>query len=35
MYGCNCITVGENPKSAPGYGSPVDELDQSCKQYKD
>ena len=34
-YGCNChFLVGDRPMSKPGYGQPIDELDQVCKDYK-
>ena len=34
-YGCNCHVFGNRPMSDPGFGPPVDSLDQSCKAYKD
>jgi hypothetical protein len=34
-YGCNCLILGDRPMSDPGFGRPVDPLDQICKQYKD
>ena len=33
-YGCNCLIMGDQPMSGPGYGQPVDALDMICKQYK-
>ena len=33
-YGCNCLILGDRPMSDPGFGRPVDPLDQICKQYK-
>jgi len=34
-YGCNCLLLGDRPMSDPGLGPAVDELDGTCKQYKD
>jgi len=34
-YGCNCLILGDRPMSDPGYGRPVDKLDNVCKAYKD
>merc|ERR1719454_1426071 len=34
-YGCNCLILGDRPMSRPGHGPPVDDLDSSCKRYKD
>ena len=33
-YGCNCLILGDRPMSDPGYGRPVDKLDNVCKAYK-
>ena len=34
-YGCNCLLLGDRPITDPSLGPPVDELDSTCKQYKD
>lgn len=34
-YGCNCLILGDRPMSDAGLGPPVDELDSSCKRYKE
>ena len=34
-YGCNCFPLGDRGMSDPGLGKPVDNLDRTCKQYKD
>lgn len=34
-YGCNCLMLGDRPMSDPGKGKAVDELDATCKRYKD
>merc|ERR1719219_755503 len=34
-YGCQCVFDGDRPMSDPGFGDPVDELDVTCKSYKD
>ena len=35
LYGCNCVMLGNNQLSDPGYGPPVDALDTACKRHKD
>ena len=34
-YGCNCLVLGDRPMSDPSKGQPVDEMDTTCKRYKD
>ena len=34
LYGCNCVMLGNNQISDPGYGPPLDELDTACKRNK-
>jgi hypothetical protein len=34
-YGCNCLILGDRPMSEAGLGPPVDDLDASCKKYKE
>jgi len=34
-YGCHCFMVGDRPMSEMGHGIPVDNLDSSCRQWKE
>ena len=34
-YGCHCVFLGDRPMSEMGHGHPVDELDRSCRSYKE
>lgn len=35
-YGCNCnMMIGDRPMSQSGHGQAIDELDATCKAYKD
>merc|ERR1712228_499462 len=34
-YGCNCLILGDRPMSDAGLGPPVDDIDATCKKYKE
>lgn len=34
-YGCHCFILGDRPMSDMGKGAPLDDLDKTCKQYKE
>lgn len=34
-YGCHCFMVGDRPMTEMGHGIPVDNLDSSCRQWKE
>lgn len=34
LYGCSCYVKGKNTFNAPSLGSPVDDLDSICQNYR-
>ena len=34
-YGCNCLILGDRPMSDAGLGPAVDQIDGTCKRYKE
>lgn len=34
-YGCHCVLLGSQPITQIGHGAPKDDMDQTCRVYKD